>query len=229
MSASWWASLHSAPRPNSPLLVVVVADDPEAVSALPVGFGDDWLAATQAGGTATARLAAHLDVPVHHATTPEIPAGHDLILLADAGCGLTTAAAVFACTHFQAEPQLVTGFGSGITDIQWMAKVADVRARSRQDSDVPPPIGLLARILENAADADLPVLLDGAVSVAAAAAAERLPRAYLPTVGAEPSQQFFLDRIEVAAGTGAGIGPGLGLGALSGLAILQLGLLAADV
>jgi hypothetical protein len=73
------------------------------------------------------------------------------------------------------------------------------------------------------------VLLDGVVSAAAAALASRLPATQCPMVGTEPAQRYLLDRTEVGVWGGTGIGPGAGLGALSGLAMLRIGLLAAHV
>ena len=223
MSAQWWDGLERGREPRRPLLVVVVQDDPETVSVLPSDYGSRWLERTRAADTPTGRLAEHLQVPVHHASGPEIPDGHDLLLLADAGRGLTTAAATIACTHLQAEPQLAVGHGSGIDDLQWMDKVRDVRART--DAQVPEPVTQLAHVLETA---DVPVLLDGVVSAAAAAIAGQLPPVQVPVCGDEPVQRFFLDRCEAGLWGTSGIGPGEGLGALSGLAMLRLALLAAS-
>lgn len=229
MIRDWWQEVSDAPQPLSPLMLVVVADDPLAVSALPGDFGRQWLAATLAGATPTARLAEHLGAQVHHAQTPEIPDGHDLLLLADAGRGLTTLAALVACTTLPAEPQLVTGSGSGITDVQWMTKVVSVRDRARHAEQPPEPLILLAQILEQAADRGLPVLLDGAVSAASAALADRLPPVQVPVIGREPAQGHLLERLGLGQWGGMGIGPGQGLGSLSGLAMLQMSLLVADV
>lgn len=226
MSAQWWDGLERGREPRRPLLVVVVQDDPETVSVLPSDYGSRWLERTRAADTPTGRLAEHLQVPVHHASGPEIPDGHDLLLLVDAGRGLTTAAATIACTHLQAEPQLAVGHGSGIDDLQWMDKVIDVRDRARRPAAVPEAIEILIGVLEQAAHADIPVLLDGVVSAAAAALSTELPPTQCPVVGDEPAQRLFLDRTDVGVWAGMGIGPGAGLGALSGLAMLQLGLLA---
>lgn len=229
MISGWWREFGAGTGPHNPVLLVVVADDPEAVSTLPADFGQRWLAATMAGATPTARLARHLSVRIQHAQTPEIPAGHDLLLLADAGRGLTTLAAQTACTVLPAEPQLVTGFGSGISDLQWMAKVGSVRERAAHGEAPATALSLLAGILEHAADRGLPVLLDGAVSAAAAVLAERLPPVAVPVIGQEPAQRELLDRLELGGWGGMGIGPGQGLGSLSGLAMLQVALLVADV
>jgi hypothetical protein len=227
--ARWWDSVSANPRPRRPVLVVAVADDPHAQSTLAEDFGAQWAQRTADGATATARIAAELDVPILVLDDSEIPDHHDLILLADAGRGLTTRAAEIAVSHFGAEPQLVVGYGSGISDRQWMDKVLAVRSVTGPEVHLPAPVAALAAVLQSAAQRDVPVLLDGAVSAAAAAVATRCPPMQIPVMGDEPTQQFFADRIEAGVWSTSGIGPGLGLGALSGLAMLRLALLAADV
>jgi len=216
---AWWREVGAGPAPQRPLLVVAVHDDPSAVSALPPDHGATWAQRE----TPTSRVADHLDVPVFIAGTGDLPKGHDLLLLASAGRGMTTLAAGVAVAHFAAEPQLVVGYGNGIDDLQWMDKVRDVRART--DAQVPEPVTQLAHVLETA---DVPVLLDGVVSAAAAAIAGQLPPVQVPVCGDEPVQRFFLDRCEAGLWGTSGIGPGEGLGALSGLAMLRLALLAAS-
>jgi hypothetical protein len=216
---AWWREVGAGPAPQNPLLVVAVHDDPTAVSALSPGHGATW----PQRETPTSRVAAHLDVPVFVAGTGDLPEGHDLLLLASAGRGMTTLAASVAVTHFAAEPQLVVGYGSGIDDQQWMDKVQDVRTRT--DAQLPEPIAQLVQVLQ---EADVPVLLDGVVSAAAAAIAGQPPPVQAPVCGDEPVQRFFLDRCEAGVWGTSGIGPGEGLGALSGLATLRLALLAAS-
>ncbi len=170
--------------------------------------------------TPTARVAEYLGVPVVAAGDP-LPE-HDLLLVGAVGRGLTTVAAALAVSAFGAEPQLVTGYGSGLRDEQWMDKVVDVRGRTLQDT--PEVVAALVAVLE---EAQVPVLLDGVIAAAAAACASRLPDVQAPVRGDEPVQRFFLDRANVAVWGSSGIGPGEGLGALSGLALLRLALLAA--
>lgn len=230
----WWWSVSQSPKPQNPVLVVVSADDPDAISTLPDGFGQQWRRATLRGQTPTARLAEHLEVPIEFPDSATLIDGHDLILLADVGRGLTTAAAQVACSHFDAEPQLVCGYGSGISDAEWMRKVAALRqAAAQPESEGPPPvphaIGQLISVLETAAQSDTPVILDGVVSCAAAAMTAVKPPMQAPAVGDEPAQKFFLDRADIGVWGGLGIGPGAGLAALGGLAVLNLALLAADV
>lgn len=212
------------------MLLVVVHDAAQAVSVLEHDFGARWREATSAGQTPTARLAEHLGVSIAFADDGPVPSGHDLLLLADAGRGLTSLAAQVACTHLNAEPQAAVGFGSGISDVQWMQKVTDVRAAARtNDGAVPQPVAVLADVLTDAADESLPVLIDGVVAAAAAMVAERLPELQAPAIGDEPAYQLFLDHLGIGAWGTAGIGPGQGLGALSGLGLLNLALLADDV
>ena len=104
-----------------------------------------------------------------------------------------------------------------------MAKVTDIR--DRQVDETPEPIVQLAEVLENS---QVPVLLDGVTAAAAACVAQRTPPVQAPTLGDEPVQRLLLDRAEVPFWGTYGIGPGEGLGALAGLAMLRLALLATD-
>ncbi len=72
------------------------------------------------------------------------------------------------------------------------------------------------------------MLLDGVTAAAAACVAQRTPPVQAPTLGDEPVQRLLLDRAEVPFWGTYGIGPGEGLGALAGLAMLRLALLATD-
>lgn len=227
--ARWWRSVGDGQGPTRPVLLVAVEDDPQAQSTLPEDFGAQWVQRTMAGITATARIAAELHVPIHVLDGTWSPDDHDLVLLADAGRGLTSRAAEVAVTHFDAEAQLVVGYGSGISDTQWMDKVQAVRAVAGPEVQLPATVAALAAVLQTAAEQEIPVLLDGAVSAAAAAVATRCPPMQIPVMGDEPAQQFFADRIDAGVWATSGIGPGLGLGALAGLAMLRLALLAADV
>ena len=228
----WWRSVSAAARPEQPVLVVVLDDEPDAVSALPPGFSSQWRVDTENGLTPTARVAEHLGVSLHFADSGQLPTGHDLVLLADVGRGMTTSAAQVACTHLNAEPQTAIGYGSGISDIDGMRKVTGVRAAAQEAGSppaVPAAVRLLADLLVSAGEAGTPVLLDGVVGAAAATVAEELPPLQAPILGQEPAHRLFLDHLNLAAWTTGGIGPGQGLGALGGLAALNVALLAADV
>jgi hypothetical protein len=228
--ADWWRDVAGDAPPRNPLLLVVVGDVPGTVSTLPEDYARSWADLTAQGRTASARVAAHLGVAVHVTGAGGIPPGHDLLLLGDVGRGLTTAAACLAVTHFGAEPQLVTGRGSGVDDLAWMRKVVDVRDRARAaPEDVGAPIRTVAGVLEEAAEQGVPVLLDGVVSIAGAAIAQGTPSMLAPATGDEPAQEVLAGRLDLPTWGMAGLGPGAGLAALQGLALLNLALLASDV
>jgi nicotinate-nucleotide--dimethylbenzimidazole phosphoribosyltransferase len=216
---TWWREVGTGPTPVNPLLVLALHDDAEAVSVLAEDHAETWLDRD----TATRRVADSLGVPIFVAGSGPVPDGHDLLLVGAVGRGLTTTAARLAVTRFDAEPQQVVGHGSGISDVQWMAKVADVR--DRRVDNTPEPIAQLAEVLENS---QVPVLLDGVTAAAAACVAQHTPPVQAPTLGEEPVQRLLLDRAEVPLWGTYGIGPGEGLGALAGLAMLRLALLATD-
>ena len=212
----WWRTLSCSGPPERPILVIAGTDDPDAVSELPQDYAAGW----RAEATPTGRVADYLNVPVH--TFPDELPEHDLLLVGEVGRGLTTLAARIAVGMFGAEPQLVVGHGSGISDVGWMDKVQQVRDAPL--SEPPPALEALARLI---ADSAAPVLLDGVLSAAAAALAEQ-PLAQAPVTGDEPAGRFLLERADVPVWGLTGIGPGEGLGALAGLAHLRLALLAAD-
>jgi hypothetical protein len=91
-------------------------------------------------------------------------------------------------------------------------------------AELPEAVTVLRELLEST---QRPVLLDGALTAAAASLADRLPAVQAPTIGDERAQRFFLERAEIPSWALSGIGPGEGLGALAGLASLRLALLAA--
>lgn len=220
---TWWLGLDRGPSPVNPLLLVVPGDDQAAVSALPEGYAQQWATATVDGRTATARVARHLDVPILLAEDASLPTGHDLLLLAGVGRGMTTAASVIACTHLGAEPQLVTGHGSGIDDIAWMDKVRDIRERRGEPA---PPLRLLAEILEQAAAESVPVLLDGVDGAAAAVLVAERPDIQIPALGEEPAHRLLAEHLGCPVWHVSTLPPGAGLSALGALAGLRLGLLA---
>lgn len=211
---AWWRGIADAP-PAAPVLVMARADDSSAVSELTADYGSTWHAA----GTPTGRVAEYLGVPV--ATMGDDLPEHDLLLVGEVGRGLTSVAARVAVGLFGAEPQLVVGHGSGISDLAWMDKVRHVR-----DAPLTEPPAELAELTALLERSSSPVLLDGAFSAAAAALAADLPSVQAPVVGDEPCQRYLLDRTEVPVWGLSGIGPGEGLGALAGLAHLRLTLLA---
>src|SRR5580693_5153212 len=115
-----------------------------------------------------------------------VAAGNRCLLTGDMGIANTTASAALVAVFTGAEPQDVTGRGTGIDDAMWARKVNVVRAAlARHQPDPADPVGVLAAVggLEHAALAGfmlgaaalrVPVLLDGVIAGAAALAAKAL-------------------------------------------------------
>jgi nicotinate-nucleotide--dimethylbenzimidazole phosphoribosyltransferase len=115
-----------------------------------------------------------------------VAAGNRCLLTGDMGIANTTASAALIAVFTGADPELVTGRGTGIDDETWTRKVGVVRAAlARHDCDPADPLGVLAAVggLEHAALAGfilggaavrVPVLLDGVIACSAALAARAL-------------------------------------------------------
>ena len=119
-----------------------------------------------------------------------IASGYRCLITGDMGIANTTASAALIAVFTGADPEQVTGRGTGIDDPTWARKVGVVRrAVARHHPDPAAPIGVLAAVggLEHAALAGfilggaahrVPVVLDGVIACAAALAA----RAFAPDV-----------------------------------------------
>jgi nicotinate-nucleotide--dimethylbenzimidazole phosphoribosyltransferase len=119
-----------------------------------------------------------------------IASGYRCLVTGDMGIANTTASAALIAAFTGADPEQVTGRGTGIDDPTWVRKVDVVRrALAWHDPDPAAPIGVLAAVggLEHAALAGfilggaahrVPVVLDGVIACAAALAA----RAFAPDV-----------------------------------------------
>lgn len=115
-----------------------------------------------------------------------IDQGNKLLVTGEMGIANTTPAAALIAAFTQAEPEEVTGRGTGVDDETYARKVSVVRAAlERHQPDPTDPIGVLAAVggLEHAALAGLilggaaarvPVLIDGVSTVAAALVAAAL-------------------------------------------------------
>jgi len=115
-----------------------------------------------------------------------IASGYRCLITGDMGIANTTASAALIAVFTGADPEQVTGRGTGIDDPTWARKVGVVRrAVARHHPDPAAPIGVLAAVggLEHAALAGfilggaahrVPVLLDGVIACAAALAARAL-------------------------------------------------------
>jgi nicotinate-nucleotide--dimethylbenzimidazole phosphoribosyltransferase len=119
-----------------------------------------------------------------------IASGYRCLITGDMGIANTTASAALIAVFAGADPEQVTGRGTGIDDPTWARKVGVVRrALAWHDPDPAAPLGVLAAVggLEHAALAGfilggaahrVPVVLDGVIACAAALAA----RAFAPDV-----------------------------------------------
>jgi nicotinate-nucleotide--dimethylbenzimidazole phosphoribosyltransferase len=112
-----------------------------------------------------------------------VAAGNRCLLSGDMGIANTTASAALIAVFTKADPQDVTGRGTGIDDEMWARKVDVVRrALAKHKPDPGDPLGVLASVggLEHASLAGfmlgaaalrVPVILDGVIACAAALAA----------------------------------------------------------
>lgn len=122
----------------------------------------------------------------------EIDAGSDLLIGGDMGIGDTTTAATLIAAALGLSAVDVVGRGTGIDDagLAVKTKVIDAaldRTRDRHDDPVDlltalgsPDIAAQAGFISAAAQAGVPVLLDGMISVAAAVVADRLTPGVTP-------------------------------------------------
>lgn len=169
----------------------------------------------------------------------EADKGTELLLLGDFGPGTTTTAATIIGAICGIEPVKVIGWGSGIGDQGWRAKVAQIRdgmfavrdfradaaeILSRVGS---PHIVMLTGILAQAAVRRTPVVFDGVGCAAAALCAQMMaPTArdwWQPaSPGTEPAVLPALSALGLSPIVPTAIGLGLGAGALLALPHLRL-------
>lgn len=168
----------------------------------------------------------------------EIGVGADLLILGDLGIGNTTPAAALLAATFGVGAEEVTGRGSGIDD-EHLAHKARVIAMglSRSASRLADPFQRLAALgsvdiaagvgfLIRAAEAGVPVLLDGLISLAELALAEDLAPGVVAWCAAghrspEPAQQLALDKLGLSPLLDLGMRLGEGTGALTALPLLR--------
>jgi nicotinate-nucleotide--dimethylbenzimidazole phosphoribosyltransferase len=165
--------------------VGVAADLPPAPGLLPRKIRPGT--ADMTAGPAMSRAEAERAVEVGIETARDlVTAGHNCLLTGDMGIANTTASAALVAVFTGADPEQVTGRGTGIDDPTWQRKVDVVRrALDRHQPDPADPLGVLAAVggLEHAALAGfilggaalrVPVVLDGVIACAAALAARAL-------------------------------------------------------
>lgn len=165
--------------------VGVAADLPAAPGLLPRKIRPGT--ADMTTGPAMSRAEAERAVEVGIETARDlVAAGNRCLLTGDMGIANTTASAALIAVFAGADPEQVTGRGTGIDDETWQRKVGVVRrALARHTPDPADPLRVLAAVggLEHAALAGfmlggaalrVPVLLDGVIACAAALAARAL-------------------------------------------------------
>ena len=166
-----------------------------------------------------------------------VAAGNACLLTGDMGIANTTASAALIAVFTGAEPEEVTGRGTGIDDPTWQRKVAVVHhALERNRPDPADPLGVLASVggLEHAALAGfilggaalrVPVVLDGVIACAAALAARALapdvPAALLAGhLSTEPGARRALDALGLRPLLDLGLRLGEGSGAALALPVV---------
>jgi nicotinate-nucleotide--dimethylbenzimidazole phosphoribosyltransferase len=218
---------------------VVVADlgvaappaDPGGIVARPVGPGTRSMAT----GPAMTRAEALQAIAAGAGLVAD--AAPDCVGTGEMGIGNTTAASALTAALTGADPGVVTGHGTGITDDVWAQKIAVVRqalAVNRPDPD--DALGVLAAlggfeiaglvgVILGGAARRVPVVVDGFIATAAALIAVRLApaaRGYLIAShrSAEPGHVRLLEALgltpylELDMRLGEGTGAALGIGLL---------------
>jgi nicotinate-nucleotide--dimethylbenzimidazole phosphoribosyltransferase len=165
----------------------------------------------------------------------------DCVGAGEMGIGNTTAASALTAALTGADPAMVTGRGTGLTDEMWGAKVEAVRrALAVNRPDAGDAVGVLAAlggfeiaglvgvILAGAARR-VPVVLDGFIASAAALVAARLApaaRSYMIAAhrSAEPGHARVLEALGLTPYLDLGMRLGEGTGAALGIGLLRAAL-----
>lgn len=168
----------------------------------------------------------------------EIAAGAQLLLSGDMGIGNTTPAAALVAAGLGLPAEEVVGRGTGVDDAGLRRKI-DVlhRGLARAGDRVADPLQTLTALgsadlaaatgyLVAAAEAGVPVLLDGLMSVACALTADRLaPGAAAWFVAGhrstEPAQSLALDKLGLVPLLDLGLRLGEGSGAVASVPVLR--------
>ena len=216
--------------------VGVAADLPAAPGLLPRKIRPGT--ADMTAGPAMSRAEAERAVEVGIETARDlVAAGHNCLLTGDMGIANTTASAALIAAFTGADPEQVTGRGTGIDDPTWQRKVEVVRrALDRHQPDPADPLGVLAAVggLEHAARAGfilgggalrVPVVLDGVTACAAALAARALaPDAVAGLLAGhlstEPGARRALDALGLRPLLDLGLRLGEGSGAVLALPVV---------
>lgn len=168
----------------------------------------------------------------------ELAAGADLLILGDLGIGNTTPAAALVAASLGVGASEVTGRGTGLDDVALRHKELLVAAALDRVGDrAADPMQRLASLgstdlaagvgfLLAAAQAGVPVLLDGIVSVAELLVAEDIEPGVVAWCAAghrssEPAQRLGLDKLGLEPILDLGLRLGEGSGALAAVPVLR--------
>ncbi|MCH1865545.1 nicotinate-nucleotide--dimethylbenzimidazole phosphoribosyltransferase [Nocardioides sp. CFH 31398] len=163
--------------------------------------------------------------------------GRDLVVPGEVGIGNTTPAAALTGALLGLPATEVTGTGTGLDGEALARKTAVVQAALDRTADLTDPVDLLAALggedlavmtglLLGAAEAGVPVLLDGVVSVACALAAEAVAPGVARWFAAghrstEPAQAVALEKLGLVPVLDAGMRLGEGSGAVAAVPLLR--------
>lgn len=167
--------------------------------------------------------------------------GYRLFAVGEMGIGNTTTSSAVASVLLQKDPELVTGFGAGLDSAGLKRKIEAIRRGIRlhhpdpmDGTDVLQKVGgfdlaAMAGAFLGGAIYHVPVVIDGVIAAAAAAAAGRIAEAatdYMLAahVSAEPASIWLLDLIGVTPAIQAGLRLGEGTGALALFPLLDMAL-----
>lgn len=221
------------------VLDVGVDDDlagvPEEVTAGKVRRGSGPIHLQDALTTAETQLALEVGRRAAHA---EIDAGAQLLLSGDMGIGNTTPAAALVAAALDLPAAEVTGRGTGVDDAGLLRKQAVIdQALARAGDRTADPVETLTALgsadlaattgyLLAAAEAGVPVLLDGLISVACGLTAERLAPGVAAWLAAghrstEPAQSLALAKLGLEPVLDLGMRLGEGSGAVAALPLLR--------
>jgi nicotinate-nucleotide--dimethylbenzimidazole phosphoribosyltransferase len=213
----------------------VSADLPEntSLSVRKIGRGTQNLAHGPAMSRAEAAASVVCGIEI---AEEEIGRGADLLATGDMGIGNSTSAAAIACALMGRPPEELSGRGTGIDDASFARKVGAIRAGIRVNHPDPKDgldvlsklggfeIGGLAGVILASAAAQLPIVVDGYISTAAAmiatslapgvreglfaahASAEHGHEAMLDWLGAQPLLRL---NMRLGEGTGAVLAMGI--------------------
>ncbi|WP_435741689.1 nicotinate-nucleotide--dimethylbenzimidazole phosphoribosyltransferase [Nocardioides sp. SYSU DS0663] len=168
----------------------------------------------------------------------EIAAGAQLLVSGDMGIGNTTPAAALVAAALGLPAEEVVGRGTGVDDDGLARKTEVVRqALRRAGARTDDPVQTLAALssadlaattgyLVAAAEAGVPVLLDGLMSVACAVSAERLAPGAAAWFAAghrstEPAQSLALEKLGITPVLDLGLRLGEGSGAVAAVPVLR--------